>query len=147
MTEQVVVDANVVAKLYLKDELYTDKAHLLFSRFRQGEIHLVAPRVITYEVPAVIKRGAVRAKADEETWRAAIQSFELLESKGLLIIDDSNAKYEATRLAINYSCFYFDAVYLLLAEDLGCPFITADDRLFRRLHEQAPYLISLASYK
>ena len=144
MTEQLVVDANVVAKLYLKDEQYTDKAALLFSRFKRGEIHLTAPRLITYEVPAVIKRGAVRAQADEETWRAAINSF---ESLGLFIIDDSDAKYEAIRLAINYRCFYFDALYLLLAEDLGCPFITADDKLVRALHTQLSYIISLASYK
>lgn len=147
MTEQLVVDANVVAKLYLKDEQYIDKADLLFSRFNRGEIHLAAPRVITYEVPAVIKRGAVKAKADEETWRTAIHSFELLESRGLLIIDDSDAKYEAIRLAINYRCFYFDALYLLLAEDLGCPFITADDKLVRALHTQLSYIISLATYK
>lgn len=147
MTEQLVVDANVVAKLYLKDEQDTDKADLLFSRFRRGEIHLVAPRVITYEVPAVIKRGAARAEVGEETWRAAIQSFELLESKGLLIIDDSDAKYEAIRLAINYRCFYFDALYLLLAEDLGCPFITADGKLLRALQGRVPYLISLARYR
>jgi len=144
VTEQLVVDANVIAKLYLRDEQYVDKTELLFSRFRRGEIHLVAPRVITYEVPAVIKRGAVKAKADEKTWRAALHSF---ESLGLLIINDSDAKYEATSLAMNYRCFYFDALYLLLAEDLGCPFITADDKLFRALHGQVSYLISLASYK
>jgi len=144
VTDQLVVDANVVAKLYLKDEQYTDKADLLFSRFKRGEIHLAAPRLITYEVPAVIKRGAVRAKAGEETWRAAIHSF---ESLGLFIIDDSDAKYEAIRLAINYRCFYFDALYLLLAEDLGCAFITADEKLFRKLHGRLPYLTSLASYR
>jgi len=144
VTKQLVVDANVVAKLYLKDEQYADKAALLFSRFKRGEIHLVAPRLITYEVPAAIKRGAVKVKADEETWRAAIYSF---ESLGLLVIDDSNAKYEAMRLAIKYGRSYYDALYLLLAEDLGSPLITADDRLFRALHEQVPYLISLASYK
>jgi len=146
VTEQLVIDANVVAKLYLKDEQYTDKADLLFSRFKRGEIHLVAPRLVTYEVPAAIKQGAVRAKAGEETWRMAIHSFESLELGGLLIIDDSDAKYEATRLAIKYGRSYYDALYLLLAEDLGCPFITADDRLFRALHQQLPYLISLASY-
>lgn len=147
MTEQLVVDANVVAKLYLKDEQYIDKADLLFSRFKQGKIRLIAPRVITYEVPAAIKKGAVRAKADEETWRTAIHSFELLESRGLLIIDDSDAKYEAMRLAIKYGRSYYDALYLLLAEDLGCPFITADDKLVRALHTQLSYIISLASYK
>jgi len=144
VTEQLVVDANVVAKLYLKDEQHTDKAGLLFSRFKRGEIHLAAPRLITYELPSVIKRGAVRAKAGEETWRAAINSF---ESLGLFIIDDSDAKCEAIRLAMNYRCFYFDALYLLLAEDLGCRFITADEKLFRQLHRELPYLISLASYR
>jgi len=147
VAEQLVVDASVVAKLYLKDEQHADKADLLFSRFKQGEIRLIAPRVITYEVPAAVKKGAVRAEADEETWRVAIHSFELLESHGLFIIDDSGAKYEAMRLAIKYGRSYYDALYLLLAEDLGCPFITADDKLVRALHTQLSYIISLASYK
>lgn len=144
MTEQLVVDASVVAKLYLKDEQYTDKADLLFSRFEQGDIQLIAPRLITYEVPAAIKRGAVRAKADKEVWQAALSSF---QSLGLSIIDDSDAKYEAIRLAINYACAYYDALYLLLAEDLGCPFVTADDRLWRVLRTRVEYLLLLASYK
>lgn len=144
MAEQLVVDANVVAKLYLKDEQYTDKADLLFSRFERGEVQLIAPRLITYEVPAAIKRGAVRAKAAKEVWQAALSSF---DSLGLSIIDDSDAKYEATRLAIDYSCRYYDALYLLLAEDLGCHFITADEKLWRPLHSRLGYLLLLASYK
>ena len=144
MAEQLVVDASVVAKLYLKDEQYTDKADLLFSRFEQGGIQLIAPRLITYEVPAAIKRGAVRAKASKEVWQAALSSF---QSLGLSIVDDSDAKYEAIRLAINYACGYYDALYLLLAEDLGCPFVTADDRLWRALRTRVEYLLLLASYK
>ena len=144
MAEQLVVDANVVAKLYLRDERYTANTDLLFSRFQRGEVRLIAPRLITYEVPAAIKRGAVRVKATEETWRAAISSFEFL---GLAVVDDSDAKYEATRLAINYACTYYDALYLLLAEDLGCRFITADEKVWRTLHTRAKYLLLLASYK
>jgi len=144
MAEQLVVDASVVAKLYLKDEQYTDKADLLFSRFEQGDIQLIAPRLITYEVPAAIKRGAVRVKAGKEVWQAALSSF---QSLGLSIVDDSDAKYEAIRLAINYACAYYDALYLLLAEDLGCPFVTADDRLWRALRTRVEYLLLLASYK
>lgn len=144
MAEQLVVDANVVAKLYLRDEQYTAKADLLFSRFQRGEVQLIAPRLITYEVPAAIKRGAVRVKAVKEVWQAALSSF---ESLGLTVVDDSDAKYEATRLAINYACTYYDALYLLLAEDLGCRFITADERLERTLRTRAEYLLLLASYK
>jgi len=144
VAEQLVVDANVVAKLYLRDEQYIANADLLFSRFHRGEVQLIAPRIITYEVPAAIKQGAVRVKATKEIWRAALSSF---ESLGLLIIDDSDAKYEATRLAINYACLYYDALYLLLAEDLGCRFITADERLWRAVHIRTEYLLLLASYK
>ncbi len=144
MAEQLVVDANVVAKLYLRDEQYTDKAELLFSRFKRGEVHLVAPRLITYEVPAAIERGAALVKAAKETWQEALSSF---ESLGLTIIDDSDAKYEAMRLAINYVCHYYDALYLLLAEDLGCCFITADERLWNPLHTRLGYLLLLARYK
>ena len=144
MAEQLVVDANVVAKLYLKDEQYTDKADLLFSRFERGEVQLIAPRLVTYEVPGAIKRGAVRVKAAREVWQAALSSF---GSLGLSVVDDSDAKYEATRLAINYACTYYDALYLLLAEDLGCRFITADEKLWRPLHARLEYLFLLASYK
>ncbi len=144
MAEQLVVDANVVAKLYLRDEQYTDKADLLFSRFQRGEVRLIAPRVITYEVPAAIQWGAARVKAAKGTWQGALSSF---ESLGLSIVDDSDAKYEATRLALNYFCYYYDALYLLLAQDLGCRFITADERLWKPLHTRLDYLLLLASYK
>ncbi|MBA7684629.1 hypothetical protein ES703_93035 [subsurface metagenome] len=143
MAEHLVVDASVVAKLYLRDEQHTAKADLLFSRFQRGEVQLIAPRLITYEVPAAIKRGAVRVKAVEEIWQAALSSF---ESLGLSVVDDSDAKYEATRLAINYACSYYDALYLLLAEDLGCSFITADERLWRTMRTRVKYLSLLASY-
>ena len=143
MTKQLVVDASIVAKLYIKDEPNIDRVDLLFSRFKRGEVQLVAPRLITYEVPAVIKKGVLRVKADEPTWRAAINSF---ESLGLLIIDDSGAKYEAMRLAIKYETSYYDALYLLLAEDWGCPFITADEKIFRTLRGKVSNLILLASY-
>jgi len=104
----------------------------------------VAPRFITYEVPAAIKTGVVRVKAAKEIWQAALSSF---ESLGLTVVDDSDAKYEATRLAINYACSYYDALYLLLAEDLGCHFVTADEKLWRPLHTRLGYLLLLASYK
>ena len=144
MANNLVVDANVIAKLYLRDEQYIDKADLLFDRFQKGNVDLIAPRVITYEVPAAIKRGAGRVRASEETWKDAIESF---ESLGLVVVDDSDAKYEATRFAMNYSIGYYDALYMLLAEDLDCQLVTADDRLWRSLRGRVRYLVLLASYK
>jgi len=138
-----IVDANVIAKLYLRDEQCTVNADALFSKFQRREIELVAPRLIMYEVPAAIRKAVVQTRVSEEIGHDAIHSLEHL---GLVIIDDSKAKHEAFKLAINYGCTYYDAMYLLLAEDLDCPFITADDKLWRPLHYSLPYIVRLANY-
>ena len=143
MDEQLVVDASVVAKLYLRDEQYTDRADLLFARFERGEIQLIAPRLIIYEVPAAIKRGTARVRAAKEVWERALSSF---QSLGLSIIDDTDAKHEAIGLAMSCACGYSYALYLLLAQDLRCRFVTADDRLWRGLRTKVDYLLQLASY-
>jgi len=145
MTEQYVVDASVVAKLYLKDEQHTGNAELLFSRFEDGQLELLAPRIITYEVPAAIKKGADKARVPEAAVLGALDSF---QSLGMLILDDSAATQEAMNLALAYECQFYDALYVLLAEDLGCRFITADEKMYRKLHRRdLSYAVFIASYQ
>jgi predicted nucleic acid-binding protein len=50
-TEALVVDASVVAKWYLRDETDVEQADLLLTRFTTGELVLVAPEQIRYEIP------------------------------------------------------------------------------------------------
>lgn len=144
MTERFVVDASVVAKLYLRDEKDLDKADLLFSRFSSGDIELVAPKIITYEIPATIKNGVARVGADEKTWREALLSFQNL---GLLVIDDSEAKEDAIRFSLSHYCQFYDALYLLLAQELGLDFITADEKIIRSLHHKLTFIFPLNTYK
>lgn len=128
--QQFVVDANVVAKLYLRDEQYIKNADLLFARFSNGQLRLIAPNIISYEVPAIIVKGYRKAQLDEELFKKAVTSF---RSLGIVIIDDSGAVSEAMNLALVNQCNYYDALYILLAQDLNCRLITADDRLCRNL--------------
>ena len=144
MTEQFVVDASVVAKLYLKDEQHTNNVDMLFLRFEQGQVELLAPRIVIYEVPAAVKSGAARVRADNAMVRNALISFEGI---GLIVIDDSGAIREAMDLALSYSCSYYDALYLLLAEDLSCHFITADEKLYRNMKKRVSYIVFIGSYK
>jgi predicted nucleic acid-binding protein len=52
--EALVVDASVAAKWYLRDETDVEQADLLLTRFTTGELVLVAPEQIRYEIPATI---------------------------------------------------------------------------------------------
>jgi predicted nucleic acid-binding protein len=42
-------------------------------------------------------------------------------------------------------CGVYDCLYVALAEREGCEFLTADDRLLKKLCIQFPFIVSLAS--
>ncbi len=50
-----VLDASVAVKWHLKDEDYAAEAALLLEDFGQGELELVAPAQIRYEVPSAFR--------------------------------------------------------------------------------------------
>ncbi len=139
-----VVDSNVITKLYLRDEPWTDKADTLFQRFAEGEVAIVAPRLALYEVPAAIRRAVIKGRINELNALEAIRRFQQLP---LPLIEERPAVLEeAFRLANRYLCTFYDAVYLQLAEHLGWSFITADEKsLIRPLGRRLSYLVALNS--
>src|SRR5690348_4792560 len=75
--EALVVDASVAAKWHLRDESDVGNADLLLTRFVTGDLSLVAPEQIRYEVPATISVATVGktprlSKADGQ---AAVERF------------------------------------------------------------------------
>lgn len=140
MSEHFIVDTSVVSKLYLRDEQWTANADALFARFERGETELLAPRLVMYEVPASIRKAIAQRRILESDGQDAIRRFRRLP---LPIIDDKDALEEAFRLANRYSCSYYDAIFLTLAEDLGWNFVTAEVKLCRRLQPQLRYIIRL----
>jgi len=54
--DRLVVDASVAAKWHLpeRDEEHTDRALALLTQFRGGDLELLAPAHIRFEVPSVL---------------------------------------------------------------------------------------------
>ena len=140
MSQRFVVDTSVVSKLYLRDEVWVANADLLFARFGQGDVELVAPRLIKYEVPASIRKAIAKRRIAEQDAEDAVTRFCQLP---LPIIDDLNVTEEAFRLANRYSRSFYDSIFLILAQDLSWNFVTADDKLWKALHNELPYIIHL----
>lgn len=140
MSQYLVVDTTVVSKLYLRDEQWVANADALFARFAQGEVELLGPRLITYEVPASIKKAIAMRRISEKDGQEAVARFRQLH---LPVIDDLDVLEEAFRTATRYSCSFYDSIFLILAQDLGWNLVTADDKFWRRLHNDLPYIIHL----
>jgi predicted nucleic acid-binding protein len=131
-TEALVVDASVVAKWYLRDETDVAQADLLLSRFTTGELVLVAPEQIRYEIPATISVATLgaRPRMTQDDGRVAIETFLAL---GIPTFGTDDLILSAFSLVHQHRVAFYDALYLALATILEIPFITADNRLYQRI--------------
>ena len=128
---ELVVDASVVLKWYLRDENGADAALALQARHVAGALRLAVPELLYLEVANALrwKRGVSRELAEEALaglWALGLETAPLTEP--LL--------REALRLAHALGATVYDALYLALARARGCELVTADTR-FLALMQQA----------
>jgi predicted nucleic acid-binding protein len=128
----VILDTSVVIKWFRQGEVLAERALALREAYLDGQIVVTLPSLLAYELANVL-----RYKVDLSTQqvRAAVGSlFEM----GLTWVPPSSAVLgRAVALAHAHETTVYDATFAALAESLGGAFITADERLVRRLEALA----------
>lgn len=116
-----VVDANTIVKWFVTEE-FSEAA----QRILRGQDDFVAPDFMPAEVMSALLRKYRRGEIDEGDLFIARDSlrdaFQLVDSEPLL---DA-----ALRLAIQNQRSAYDSVYVIVAREYGCQFVTADRRLY-----------------
>jgi len=124
------VDASVAVKWYI-DEEGSEKARSIKSRFVEGLLELNAPTLLQYEVANALRTHPV-AKVDTRHVSNAVKA---LGSYGFLIHPTLEAWMHAIQLSFSHKISIYDCIYLGVSRMLGCPLVTADERLIRLLPE------------
>ena len=148
MTERLVVDASVIAKVYLRDEENSDVARDLVARFTRGALDLIAPQYILYELPSAILNAVRQQRLAADIAVQAVEAFLRLELP--TVGGDANLPAMIQRsyeLAQNLSCRLYDALYLAVALEFDCPLVTADARLHRGLSSRVSQLVWIGDYR
>lgn len=124
-----VVDASVVLGWVLGQDARED-SHLLLEGHLTGREPLVAPELLNDEVANVLVTGA------RLSGHLAADAFALYAGLEIETYSLGIAEYrKALGLAAERTITVYDASYAVLARALGCPFVTADRRLARSLHD------------
>ncbi len=137
-----VVDTSVIIKWFvMAGESHVAQAKALLLGHRLGEVRLHVPALALYEAGnAFLQCGhalttAAQARCLSDLFLLEWSVHELTPPRALA----------AQTLAGQRAITFYDACFVTLAQELGVPLITADERLLRRLHP-APFVHSLASY-
>jgi predicted nucleic acid-binding protein len=121
-----VVDASIAVK-WVVEEDGTQQALIL-----RRHAKLIAPDLLIAECANILWKKVQR---DELSQQEALLAARLLQAAEIELLPSRSSMEAATRLAIELDHPAYDCVYLALAIDNDCKFVTADERLLRKLDQ------------
>lgn len=126
MSAPVVVDSSVAYKwLHALGESHVDEAVVLLNKHLAGKVLLVAPSNLSGEVANALRYEPRLTPADVD------ELLSHLEAVDVHLVDVTYSRLRAaTDLAYRHNLSVYDALFLQLAEELGCPLVTADRKAF-----------------
>jgi len=136
-----IVDANVVLRGFFPDEEGHAKAQALIRAYAQGEIELLAPTLLPYEVANAVLQAIRRDRIGLEKGWEILAAFE-----GLSIPTVEVSWQQALELARTYDRSAYDGAYLALAEESGTKLVTGDRRLYNAVKDRLPWVLWIEDY-
>jgi len=130
-----IVDASTATKWFV-EETDSEKANLLKRAHETGRLQLAAPDLLVYEVSNALVYHP-KMVADDLT-RSIVR---LLELDLDLIPPRADFTAETARIARKYAVSVYDASYIALADIVGTNCVTADEKLYRKLHGKKPLFL------
>jgi len=138
----VVVDASIVVKWFVYEE-GSDKALEIRDKYISGELKLIAPENINFEVLNALYYKRLFSEEEIKEIAEALDafSFELYPLKG------GYAK-KTVEVAFKNSITIYDSSYISLAIMKNTYMYTADEKLMEKIsREYLPYIINLKDLK
>jgi predicted nucleic acid-binding protein len=135
-----IVDANVLLRAFLPDEIQPNAVAIVRGH-AIGKIHLKAPALLPYELSNAVWQAERRGRINRSQADRIIESFTNLDIE---LFPQSWG--EMLPLARQFGRSAYDAAYLTLAERLGEPLITGDERLYNAVHTKLDWVMWIGDY-
>ena len=124
----IVLDASVVLKWIFGDEEGGEKARLHKEGHVTGEETVAVHSLFFYEIANVLATKTRLSAKD------AAEAFSLIWNFYLEVFSLGTDEFlEGIMISRQHRITLYDAAYIVLARKLGCPFVTADGRLYKKV--------------
>jgi len=120
-----VIDASIAVK-WVVEEDGTPEALALRQRAR-----LIAPELLVAECANILWKKVRRNELSQEE---ALLAARLLQGAEIELLPTRSLLEPATRISIEIDHPAYDCIYLALAVEHKCQFVTADEGFLRKLH-------------
>ena len=137
-----VIDSNIAVKWFLP-EPHSERAEALLNAFRHQGLGLIAPDLIIPEVVNTLWKQSVRKK--EISLTEAMESCADFLDLQFPVHPSAMIAEHAFQFATAEDHSVYDALYIVLALQRGCEFVTADEKLIKKLSRKYPFIRWLGS--
>lgn len=124
--ENYVIDPSVAVKWYIPED-YSDLAIILLKKFEKPNVKIYAPSLFKVEFSNVIRKYLIRELLDEDVAK------EILEEVKKLPVIYMEMTWERIERAFLYATkknlTLYDALYIIIAKEVGGKIITADKKV------------------
>lgn len=143
MRDKVVVDASLAIK-WVIDEPYTSEALALLSEWGTRQVSIIAPSLLTFEAVNAIYKRVSRNQLSLGEARRALADLLLITP---VLDHEPDIHIRALELAHQFNQrASYDAHYLALAGREGCPYWTADERLWNTVRDRLAWVHWIGEY-
>ncbi len=137
-----VLDSSVAVKWVVR-EVDSDKADRLRLAYQNGILELISPDVFPIEVAHALTRAERQARV---TAGQALLLLADVLTTAPLFHPYRPLLARATNISSSMRIGVYDCLYVALAERERCEFITADDKLVKRLGPTFPFIQPLSVF-
>ena len=141
--KSLVVDSSVAIKWFI-EENHQSEAMAISQEWIEGQIQCVVPDWFFVEVGNILWKKLRQQAVDEYEVSRTLAELDTLPFR---VVESRALTRKAVAVAIQHDRTVYDSLYIVLAIEECCSFVTADDRLANAVAAHIPNVIKLSDWK